>query len=206
MCQQTKNIWAQKKNTFEPKKNISNHTQKKHQPEGALLNVIVGALHQRVAQKGAEQTRVGVCAELEQPRLTELEGAGELCVQLVDAVEPLQEDGRALALVGVGVGVAVPLRELVAEEEPVVVDEGAEAGERAVVGVEQELGEREDLGRAVPAVAAVDQHRLGLAVDWVGDGAGCLEDGGEVVQPLGVLELAVESGRERGGGTIIEIG
>jgi len=53
--------------------------------------VVVGALQQRVAEKGAEQTRVGVCAELYQPRLIELEGAGKLLEELVDAVEPLQE-------------------------------------------------------------------------------------------------------------------
>ena len=81
---------------------------------------LVGVLVDPVAQKRAEETRVGVVAE--QVGLFELKGGLELARDLVDAVEPLEEDGAALVDV-VEVGrVAVALVELVAEEEPVDFD------------------------------------------------------------------------------------
>ena len=90
--------------------------------ERALVGVLVDALADRVAQERAEETRVGVVAELEQVGLVELKGGRELLGDLVDAVEPLEEDGAALVdVVEVG-GVAVALAELVAVEEPVDFD------------------------------------------------------------------------------------
>ena len=84
--------------------------------------MLVDALAYRVAQKRAEETRVGVVAELEQVGLVELKCGRELLGYLVDAVEPLEEHGAAFVYV-VEVGrVAVALAEFVAVEEPVDFD------------------------------------------------------------------------------------
>lgn len=53
-----------------------------------------------------------------QKGLVELEGAGELPLQLVHAVQPLQEDGAALVQVVRLLAVAAAVGELVAEVQP----------------------------------------------------------------------------------------
>lgn len=53
-----------------------------------------------------------------QEGLVELEGAGELPLQLVNAVQPLQEDRAALVQVVRLLAVATAVRELVAEVQP----------------------------------------------------------------------------------------
>lgn len=88
----------------------------------SLVSVLIDALDSRVAQKRAEQARIRVVAELEQKDLVELESGGELARDLIDTVEPLQEDRTPLVEVVVVGSVAVALRELVAEHEPVDLD------------------------------------------------------------------------------------
>lgn len=115
-------------------------------------------------------------AELEEICLVEFKGPRELSLDLVDTVEPLEKDGTALVDVRVIFGVSVALGELVAEHEPVVLDKDAKAVDGAVEGVQHEFSERKDLRGAVPAVTAMDEYRLGLAVDTVGDGTGGFDD------------------------------
>lgn len=50
------------------------------------------------------------------------------------------------------------IEELVAERNPVFLDEDLKAVHRPVVGVETELRERRKLGGAVPAIRAVDEN------------------------------------------------
>ena len=57
----------------------------------------------------------------------ELEVAGELLCQLVDAVQPLQEDGAALVGVLCADGVPTPVAELVAKVEPLPLQQRLEA-------------------------------------------------------------------------------
>ena len=157
--------------------------------EGALVRVLVDALGGRVAQERAEQARVGVQAELEQHGLVELEGGGKLTRELIDAVEPLEKDRTAFVDVRVVGGVAVALRELVAVEEPVDLDERAKARYAAIVRVEEELGEREYLRRPIPAVRAVHEHGLGLLIDGLRDRARRSQYARQVVQPASALQL-----------------
>jgi len=96
-----------------------------------------------------------VIGEKLQVELVELEGAGKLVDALVDSVKELDEDGREIGLVvaaAVRGGVVVAPLEAVAEREPLALDEQREAVQGAVVGVEQQLGERGDLGAQVPAL------------------------------------------------------
>jgi hypothetical protein len=75
------------------------------------------------------------------------------------AVEKLLEDRRDLVLLGrvlVAARVAhlvqrAPLRKLVAERDPILLDEHLKAGERAVVRVQNELGQGTQLRRPVPS-------------------------------------------------------
>jgi hypothetical protein len=53
---------------------------------------------------------------------------------------------------------ADPVAELVPEARPLLLDEDLEAGEGAVVGVQQQHGQGGELGCPVPPVAAVDYH------------------------------------------------
>lgn len=56
-----------------------------------------------------------------------LEGAGELSLQLVNTVQPLQEDGAALVQVLRVLPVAAAVRELVAEVQPLRLYQNLEA-------------------------------------------------------------------------------
>ncbi|KAF3850652.1 hypothetical protein F7725_012424 [Dissostichus mawsoni] len=62
-----------------------------------------------------------------QEGLVELEGAGELPLQLVDAVEPLQEHGAALVHVLRVLSVAAAVRKLMTEVQPVGLHQNLEA-------------------------------------------------------------------------------
>lgn len=72
----------------------------------------------RVAKERAEEIGVGVLDQLDEVRVREFEGAGELVEELVDAVQPLQEDRTAFVLVVATGRVAAAVGEFVAEGQP----------------------------------------------------------------------------------------
>ena len=121
-------------------------------PGSGRGRVELEALRLAVEQEGPEAVGDGVVGEKLQVELVELEGAGKLVDALVDSVEELDEDGREIGLVVAVCGVVVAPLEAVAEREPLALDEEREAVEGAVVGVEEQLGERGDLGGQVPAL------------------------------------------------------
>jgi len=130
-------------------------------PDGKIFLAHLDVLLMGVPKKGVVNLRVGVaCQELKVPGI-ELEGQGELAHQLINAVQEQGENGGSLSFFQVFEVSGAEL-ELVAEGNPVFFDEHAEALKGAEVGVEHELGERAELGRAVPAVRTVDQHVLAL--------------------------------------------
>lgn len=130
-------------------------------PDRGIVIAHLGVLLMGVPKKGVVNLRVGVaCQELEIPGI-ELEGQGELAHQLINAVQEQSENGGSLRVFRV-FEVSCAELELVAEGNPVFFDEHAEALKSAEVWVEHELGERAELGRAVPAVRTVDQHVLAL--------------------------------------------
>lgn len=57
-----------------------------------------------------------------------------------------------------------------------------------VEGVQEDLGEGDDLRRAVPAVRAVHQHRSALPLHRRAHQSGCLQHDGQVLQPTGTLQ------------------
>jgi hypothetical protein len=117
-------------------------------------------------------------ADREQEFFVELERVRRLPDELRDRVQELEEDGAEV------VGRRVPaLGELVAEREPVLVDERREAARRAIPRVEPELRERADLGGPVPAVGAVDERRRLAAVEQRRDERGRRERRPDVVEP-----------------------
>ena len=90
----------------------------------------------------------------------ELKGGRELAPELPDSVEELQEDGRAL------VGGGGPESERVAEPEPVLLNQGGETLQSAVVRVQQQLRQSAHLARSVPAVteSQTDNKKKGQRV------------------------------------------
>lgn len=81
----------------------------------------------RVAEESAEEVGVRVLDEFGEVDVRELEGAGELQEELVDAVEPLQKDRTALVLVVTARRVPATVGELVAEGQPFPFYQDAEA-------------------------------------------------------------------------------
>ena len=81
--------------------------------------------------------------ELDEKGLVELEGARKLLRQLPHALEQLVEDWRALleTLAPVAHDVRTALAELVAEREPLFLDEDLKAVYGPIVRVEQQAGE-----------------------------------------------------------------
>jgi hypothetical protein len=90
-----------------------------------------------------------------------------------------------------------PVGKLVAEREPVLLDQDGEAFDGAVVRVEAELGERGELRGPVPAVGAVDEDvRIG-EMDVSGDENGAVEEGGDVLEPAGSSQgVAIDEPRQ----------
>jgi hypothetical protein len=80
----------------------------------------------------------------------ELEVAGELVQQLVHTVEPLQEDARTLVVRIISVPVTGATGELVTEATPFFLDQHHESFRRAEVGIQAQLTQCGQLGRAIP--------------------------------------------------------
>ena len=99
--------------------------------------MLVDSLRLRIAQKVAEQARVGVVTQLEQIVFVELERGRKLSRYLVDTIEPLEKHRAPLVHVIVIGDVAIALRELVAELKPVDLDKDAKAADCPVVWIEQ---------------------------------------------------------------------
>ena len=109
-----------------------------------------------VPDEGAVLAGGRVVVQHEEETLVELEGGGVHLGELPGAVDELSEDGRHL--LRVARDVADALAELVSERQPVLLDERLVALRGAVVGVQQQRGQRAHLRRAVPAVRAVHHH------------------------------------------------
>mmetsp|Transcript_5067 Transcript_5067/g.18776 ORF Transcript_5067/g.18776 Transcript_5067/m.18776 type:complete len:229 (-) Transcript_5067:2183-2869(-) len=136
---------------------------------------------------------VELVGETDEISAGELERSRVLLRQLEDAVEELEEDGRALVFVPEScAAVAAAVVELVAEGQPFLLDQHREALEGAVVGVEEELCQRRELCSAVPAVGAVQHHRAAL-VHQARDLDGRLEQQLDEGQPARAVEGGVEA-------------
>ena len=99
-------------------------------------DISVFTLELGVAKERAEQLRVDVGGQLNKISGIELEVAGELSHKLVNAVQPLKENGTALVGIGNGDGVPAAIGHLVAVVQPVLFDEHLKPFYGAVIRVE----------------------------------------------------------------------
>ena len=81
-----------------------------------------------------------------------------VCFYLPHTVDELKEHRGPVGIVVLVVPEADAVAELVPEAGPLLLDEDLEAGEGAVVGVQQQHGQGGQLRRPVPPVTAVDYH------------------------------------------------
>ena len=82
-------------------------------------------------------------------------------------IEELKEDRRKASLIRrrlIG-----SMRESMSEREPFTFDQRLKAFERAVVRIEKQFADRDELGRRIPAVLHADHHRRGVIFDELND-------------------------------------
>lgn len=128
---------------------------------------------------------VGLPYEIQQFNV-ELKGKGELAHQLEDTVQVLDKNGRyLLGAVVLAVVLPRPLPKFMAAVPPVLLEEHDEALNGPEVGIEDDLGQRGELGGPVPAIAAVD-HNVGAVPHALGHILGPGQDEVEVVDPAGL--------------------
>ena len=87
---------------------------------------------------------------------------------LVDAVKELEEYLRSIVTVAVRV-VLASFREHVAKRDPVFLNEDLESLKSAVIRVNHQLCQRAKLGRAIPAIRAMDQNVILLVRERMQD-------------------------------------
>lgn len=107
------------------------------------------------------------------PHLGVLKVVRELLHDLPQAVQELQKHWRPLLVAVVAARVAadprpVALGKLEPKRAPLLLDQHGQATKRAWVRVEDDLRQRRELRRTIPAVAAVHQHRH-AALQELGD-------------------------------------
>src|SRR3989338_1215254 len=91
-------------------------------------------------------------------KVVEFKGIGIPFGEQVDGLDELVEDGSKVIGRG-GWEVRVTRGEAMARQQPILLNECKEPFERAEVGVEDELRQGGELGRAVPSIRTVDQHK-----------------------------------------------
>ena len=106
--------------------------------------------------------------------LRELKGHRKLIVQLVNNVQKLEKDGGEAAVLA-GIIQVTPMVESMAKVDPFLLNQGPEALDGSVEGVQTKLGEAGDLAGEVPAVLQTQHHAAALDVHQVRHGSSNLE-------------------------------
>ena len=106
--------------------------------------------------------------------LRELKGHRKLIVQLVNNVQKLEKDGGEAAVLA-GIIQIAPVVESVAKVDPFLLNQGPEALDGSVEGVQTELGEAGDLAGEVPPVLQTQHHAAPLDVHQVRHGSSNLD-------------------------------
>jgi hypothetical protein len=102
-------------------------------------------------------------------------------------VQELNEDGTSLLILVVLVVVTESPRELMAEREPLFLNQLLEAPDCTVSAIEQNLSEGSQLGRSVPPVSAVNENVIFMIYDSVHDVVYSCKNVGGQVHILGIL-------------------
>ena len=107
---------------------------------------------------------------------------------LPDTVKPLQEDRRPLLVGVVLVAMATAPGKHVPKAAPVLLNKDGKALQGAIERVKEKLCEGAELGRPIPAIAAVDKAVLGV-FDKLDDFARTAQHSVDMLEPLGVLQI-----------------
>ena len=102
--------------------------------------------------------------------LRELKGHRKLIVQLVNNVQKLEKDGGEAAVL-TGIIQVAPVVEPMAKVDPFLLNQGPEALDGSVEGVQTELSEAGDLAGEVPPVLQTQHHAAPLDVHQVSHGS-----------------------------------
>lgn len=132
-----------------------------------LLQVL--SLLLAITNKRTKLARIAVLVEFDEETFVELKSAWKLLRYLPNALEELRKDGRHFLGNGLVLEhVAQTMRELVAEHEPILLDEHLETVNGPVVRVEEESGQSAHLRGPIPTVRAVDDDADVLGTDGLG--------------------------------------
>ena len=122
-----------------------------------------------ITHKRAVFARVYFNCNICEHSLVELKHVRHLHMNHAYQVQELNEDGTSLLILVVLVVVAESPRELMAEREPLFLNQLLEAPDRTVSAIEQNLSEGSQLGRSVPPVSAVNENVIFMIYDSVHD-------------------------------------
>lgn len=122
-----------------------------------LFHPVSSSLQWGVIKEGSEERRICVMSQLDQEAQVEFKVARELKEELVNAVQPLQEDGTTLVEVGRSHGVTASVSHLVAKVEPFPFNKNLKSLDGSVVRIEKQFCEGDYLWGPVPTVTAVNK-------------------------------------------------
>ena len=100
--------------------------------------------------------------------LVELESRRKLCMDLMNGVQELQENGCERPIL-IGVEQIRPVIKPVSESEPFFLDENPEAFDGSIVWIETKLCKTGDLRGNVPAIFKAEHDRSTLTVEKIDD-------------------------------------
>ena len=141
-----------------------------------------------IAHKRAIFARVYFNSDICEHSLVELKHIRHLHVNHAYQVQELNEDGTPLLILVVFVVVAEPPRKLMAEREPLFLNQLLEASDCTVSAIEQDLSEGSQLGRPVPPVSAVNENVIFMIYDSVHDVVYSCKNVGGQVHILGIFD------------------
>ena len=95
----------------------------------------------------------------------------------------MKKNWRFLLAIGVVDSLTHPDSKLMAEPNPIFLDQGVETNDGSVVGIKEQPNKRTKLRGPVPSIAAVNEDILPFSESF-GDLNGSFKDGEDIVVPL----------------------
>ena len=126
----------------------------------ALLCLELETLGLAVEEEGTEFTGIDMLVQSQQEGLVELEGGGVLLHDLVQAVQPENEHGRALLVVCITIILTKTSAELMTKRAPLLLHEYLESLESTVVRIQHELCSSNHLCSTIPAITSYERKKL----------------------------------------------
>lgn len=126
------------------------------QRDRTFLGLELKALSLTVEEEGTELTRVDVLVQREEESLVELKDIRVLLHDLVDAIQPENEDGRTLLILGIAIILAETATELVTKRAPLLLHEHLKALKCTVIRIQHQLRTSNHLCSTIPTITMND--------------------------------------------------